>query len=130
MSLQRIARSVAKNTLILIGAAAAGVLIAATTEAGAADRIPDPRPVPTPKPASTAPAHCSIEYLLAPGERSVEACAWKAGPLMGVVTIQSRHEAVDASLITITGRANNRAVISLTNRSTSPVLATAVVEVH
>lgn len=127
LQLQRIARSVAKHTLILFGAAAAGVLIAAVTEAGAADRIPDPRPVPT------APRYglCELPYTLAPGERAVLMCitAWDPRrPTQGIVTIQSNHEAIDATLVKRFPL--HRVVVALTNRSIDVVEASATIEIH
>lgn len=125
--MSHIARSVAKSMLILIAATAAGVLIAAATDAGAADRIPDPRPAPT----SPRYGLCELPYTLAPGERAVLMCttAWDPRrPTQGIVTIQSNHEAVDAGLVKRFPL--HRVVVALTNRSIDVVEASATIEIH
>lgn len=73
------------------------------------------------------PNVCPVEFLLAPGERSVELCQIKPGPYAGIVVVQSGHESVDAVLI----RSHTLGhVIALTNRSTDVVAGTALVELH
>lgn len=69
---------------------------------------------------------CSAAYQLAPGERRVFACQFKARWPVSLPVIRSQHVAIDASLI---DARNGFVTFSLTNRSTATVMANFMVEV-
>lgn len=79
---------------------------------------PEPRPVDL----------CELHYTLAPGERAVLLCHRERATRRGPTVVASGHEAVDASIVARV--LPGRVVVALTNRSTEPVQAIALVETY
>lgn len=121
--MHRHARAAARLMLCLILpllVLALGALGASWAHAGglAPPLQPEPRPVDI----------CELPYALAPGERAVLLCHRERSTRRGPTVVASGHEAVDVSIVARV--LPGRVVVALTNRSTEPVQAIALVETY